>query len=133
MLLSGVYPSPRWVLLAPAIALQTMFCLGLAFVVARIGAQLPDATQLLPFISRVWMYMSGVMYSVSVFTRGHPALAVFLQNNPGYVYLELARNALLPGQPASLHLWLLGLLWGVGTLVFSFLYFWRGEEQYGNV
>ncbi|WP_375481996.1 ABC transporter permease [uncultured Jatrophihabitans sp.] len=133
LLLSGVYPSPRWVLLVPAIALQTMFCLGLAFVVARIGAQVPDATQLLPFISRVWMYMSGVMYSVQVFTRGHPALGVILRNNPGYVYLELARNALLPGQPASVHLWLLGLLWAVGTLVFSFLYFWRGEEQYGNV
>ena len=133
LLLSGVTPALHWVLLAPAIALQALFCLGLSFVVARFGAQVPDATQLLPFVSRVWMYASGVMYSVAVFTKGHPTIGVILRYNPGAVYLELARSALLPGNPASLHLWAVGLGWGVLMLVFSFLYFWRGEEKYGNV
>ena len=64
VLLSGEPMTWRWLELVPAIALQAMFCLGLAFVVARIGARVPDMTQMLPFVSRVWMYMSGVMYSV---------------------------------------------------------------------
>jgi teichoic acid transport system permease protein len=111
-----------------------MFCLGVAFFVARIGAQVPDTTQVLPFISRVWMYMSGVMYSVQVFARGHPGwVHSVLTLNPGYVFLQLARHALLVGSPATPANWLVAAAWAVGALSISFLYFWRGEEQYGNV
>ena len=134
LLLSGIVPSLRWLELIPSIAMQTLFCVGLSLIVARIGARIPDATQLLPFVSRVWMYASGVMYSVTVFTKGHPGWITFLlTHNPGYVYLQLARNALLPGNPAPFSLWVTGLVWGVIVLVMGFLYFWRGEEEYGNV
>ena len=50
-----------------------LFCLGLAFVVARLGARVPDMAEILPFVTRMWMYTSGVMYSVQVFTPGHAA------------------------------------------------------------
>ena len=134
VLISGEPLTLRWVELAPAIALQALFCLGLAFVVARVGARIPDTTQVLPFISRVWMYTSGVMYSVQVFTKGHPGwVSTFFNLNPGYVYLSLARHALLVGSPATPMTWLIGTAWAVGTLVTSYLYFWRGEEEYGNV
>ncbi len=134
LLLSGVTPTWRWLELVPAIVVQSLFCLGLSFTVARIGARIPDTTQILPFVARVWMYASGVMYSVQVFTTGHPSwVGAVLTHNPGYVYLALARHALLPGNPAPLTLWLTALAWAVGTLVMGYLYFWRGEEEYGNV
>ena len=72
LLLSGEPLTWHWLELVPAIALQALFCLGLAFVVARIGARVPDTTQVLPFVSRVWMYMSGVMYSVRCSPRATP-------------------------------------------------------------
>lgn len=134
LLLSGVPPTPQWLELVPALALQTMFCLGLAFAVARVGARVPDTTQVLPFVSRVWMYSSGVMYSIAVFTKGHPSwVSTLLTYNPGAVYLTLARHALLVGTPASPQTWLIGAAWAIGTLAVSYLYFWRGEEEYGNV
>jgi teichoic acid transport system permease protein len=134
LLISGVRPSLRWLELVPALALQSLFCLGLAFTVARIGARIPDTTQLLPFLSRVWMYASGVMYSVQVFARGHGAWVLnLLSLNPGFVFLQLARHALLPGNPAPAKSWLVAAAWAVGTLALGFLYFWRGEEEYGNV
>jgi len=133
LLLSGVAPSVRWIQIVPAVALQALFCLGLSFTVARIASRVPDTTQLLPFVARVWMYGSGVMYSVQVFAKGHPSwVSAVLTNNPGYVYLALARHALL-GVPVSSMTWLVALAWGVGTLVLGYLYFWRGEEGYGNV
>jgi teichoic acid transport system permease protein len=134
LLLSGVTPSLRWLELVPAIALESLFCLGLAFVVARLGARIPDTSQLLPFVSRVWMYASGVMYSVQVFAKGHPGwVSTVLTVNPGYVFLALARHALLVGNPATTQTWLLAIAWAVGLLAVSYLYFWRGEEAYGNV
>jgi teichoic acid transport system permease protein len=134
LLISGEPVTWRWLLLVPAIALQSLFCLGLTFVVARLGARVPDMAEILPFVSRMWMYTSGVMYSVQVFTQGHAAwVGSVMSLNPGYVYLTLARNALLVGSPASAGTWLVATAWAVGTLVMSYLYFWRGEEEYGNV
>jgi len=31
-----------------------------------------------------------------------------------------------------LQTWLLGVAWGVITLVIGFLYFWRAEDRYGR-
>jgi teichoic acid transport system permease protein len=132
LLLSGEPLAFRWIELAPAIVLQSLFCLGLAFVVARIGARVPDTTQVLPFVSRVWMYASGVMFSVQVVSKGHPGwVSTILTVNPGYVYLSLARHALLVGSPATLGTWMTAAAWSFGTLVMGYLYFWRGEEEYG--
>jgi teichoic acid transport system permease protein len=133
VVISGEPVSWRWVELVPAIALQSMFCLGLAFVVARLGAQVPDMTEILPFVSRLWMYTSGVMYSVTVFGGRFGWAAGVMKLNPGFVYLTLARHALLVGIPATPINWLVGLAWAGGTLVMGYLYFWRGEETYGNV
>lgn len=134
VLISGEPLTWRWLELVPALALQAMFCLGLAFVVARLGARIPDMAEILPFVSRMWMYTSGVMYSVSVFTKGRPSwVASVMSLNPGYVYLTLARHALLVGSPATAATWLLAIAWAFGTLTMSYLYFWRGEEEYGNV
>lgn len=134
VLISGAPLTWRWLELVPAIALQSLFCLGLSFVVARLGARVPDMSEILPFFTRLWMYTSGVMYSVQVFTQGHAAwVATVMSLNPGSVYLTLARHALLPANPATNTTWLVGAAWAIGTLVMSYLYFWRGEEEYGNV
>jgi teichoic acid transport system permease protein len=134
VLISGEPLTWHWLELVPALALQSLFCLGLAFIVARLGARVPDMTEILPFVSRLWMYTSGVMYSVQVFTKGHAAwVSTVMTLNPGYIYLQLARNALLVGSPATLFNWLTAIAWAVGTLVLGYLYFWRGEEEYGNV
>ena len=134
LLITGEPLTLRWLELAPAILLQTLFCLGLAFVVARIGARIPDTTQVLPFVARVWTYVSGVMFSVPLLTRGHSHwVSTVMTLNPAYLYLSLDRHALLVGSPATLNTWLIAAVWSVGTLAVSYLYFWRGEEEYGNV
>jgi len=134
LLLTGEPLTPRWLLLVPAVVLQSLFCLGVALTVARFGARVPDTGQVLPFVARVWMYLSGVMYSVTLFAQSHPGwVSTVLLNNPGYVYIALARNALLVGNPATVRLWLIAIAWALGTVALGYLHFWRGEEEYGNV
>ena len=133
LLVRGVFPTLRWLEVLPAVALQALFCLSITFVVARIAAKVPDTSQLLPFVARVWMYLSGVMYSVRVFTKGHAAwVGWVLSINPASVYLALNRHALL-GTQMSAWSWLYGAAWAVGSLMIAYPYFWRGEEKYGNV
>lgn len=134
LVITGEPVTWRWVEMVPVIGLQAMFCLGLAFVVARIGARVPDTAQIVPFIARVWMYTSGIMYSVQVFAHGHPYwVSTILTLNPASVYLSLGRHAVLVGSNVSPIMWLVAIAWSTGTLAVAFLYFWRGEEMYGNV
>jgi teichoic acid transport system permease protein len=126
----------EWLLMIPAIALATLFCGGLAMIVARIGSKIPDLAQVLPFLMRTWMYMSGVMYSIQYFTaRFHNELLTHaLKVNPAAVYIELMRVALLPSHtPLSPHIWWYAIGWGVVFAVGGYIYFWLGEEEYGRV
>jgi teichoic acid transport system permease protein len=133
VLITGERPRWQWLLLIPAIVLQSMFCLGLAFFIARIGAKVPDTSQLLPFLIRTWLYVSGVFYSIQAFAADHPHwVKVVLEVNPGAVYVEVVRAALIEG-PRGHHLWWLAAGWAVLVLVTGYLFFWQAEEQYGRV
>jgi teichoic acid transport system permease protein len=106
----GEPPTWYWLLIFPILALQTLFNVGCAFILARWGSGFDDVSQLLPFIVRTWFYASGVIFSIQTtlaLTPGkvlsnHPTLAYLLQVNPAAVYITLIRNSLLTGQRTSM-------------------------------
>lgn len=126
----------EWLYLLPALALQFVFNLGLALLVARLGSRIPDLRQLLPYMLRVWMYASGVLYSVTVFEANLPAWAVpVVHANPLLVYIELARHSLMENVPLTssvTQLWITGGIWALVAFGVGFVYFWRGEAEYGR-
>ncbi|MFT2016624.1 ABC transporter permease [Streptomyces sp. 796.1] len=134
----GHYPDMSWVLIVPVLVLQFVFNTGLAMVMARLGSKTPDLAQLLPFITRTWLYASGVMYSIPAMLEKKDApqwLEDVLLANPASVYIDLMRYALMDDYPAANlppHVWLLALGWAVLAGVGGFLYFWKAEEQYGR-
>jgi teichoic acid transport system permease protein len=138
VLLSGEPPRVTWPLIVPALFLMTLFNLGIAFIAARLTIHLRDVTQLIPFITRIIFYLSGIFFRVGNIADGHPTIQMLLAINPVHVYITLVRVALLgPGDiiagswdPAQA--WLLGAAWGVGFLIVGFLYFWRAEDRYGR-
>jgi teichoic acid transport system permease protein len=85
---------------------------------------------------RTWMYASGVLYSVENFERHLPPLAATLvEANPLLIYIELARHSLMESvvlvSPVP-QLWLLAIAWALLVGVGGFVYFWRGEQEYGR-
>jgi teichoic acid transport system permease protein len=136
VLMTGEVPTWSWLLAAPALLLQSVFNAGLAMTVARLGSKMTDLSQLMPFILRTWMYMSGVMYSISHFAAGAPYfLKVLLNVNPAAVYIDLMRFALIDSFTSAQlppHVWPLAVIWAVVAGVGGFLYFWKAEEQYGR-
>jgi teichoic acid transport system permease protein len=99
-----------WLLTPLVLALQTLFNVGCAFILARWGSSFDDVSQLLPFLVRTWMYASGVIFSIQTTLAlipgkslyDHPHLAYLLQINPAAVYITLIRNALLTSQRTSM-------------------------------
>jgi teichoic acid transport system permease protein len=103
---------------------------------ARLGARMTDLTQLMPFILRTWMYVSGVMYSIDARVHTAPAFVrVLLDLNPAAVYINLMRFALIDSVTASQlppHVWALAAGWALAVGASGFAYFWKAEEQYGR-
>jgi len=133
VLLTGEPVTWAWLLLIPAVLLQSMFNLGLAMVVARLTARVRDVAQLLPFLLRTWMYLSGVMYPIAAFVEGRGPVVEFLAlANPLAVYIEVTRDALLVSYEVPQVVWALAVGWAVVTLVLGFVYFWKAEERYGR-
>lgn len=138
LLCFGVPPTPAWLLVLPALALQFTFNTGLALVMARIGSKTPDIAQLMPFVLRTWMYASGVMWSLDAVLKGRdlPHLATtLLECNPAAVYIDLMRFALIDTfhhDQLPHHVWAWAVGWAVLAGLGGFIYFWKAEETYGR-
>lgn len=138
VLISGEPLSLRWFLIFPAYFLMALFCAGVAFFAARATIHVRDIAQLIPFITRLLFYVSGIFFAVSTRFSGDGILTTLLRINPVNVYITLVRDALLSrdrelqGVHADALTWQLGIGWGVVMAVAGFLFFWRAEGLYGR-
>jgi teichoic acid transport system permease protein len=132
VLVTGEPISWSWLLLPVAVALQWLFNTGCAFVVTRLVASARDLLNLLPFVLRILLYLSGVFFDIEAYVGDNP-LGFVLEYQPVAVYLTLARSCLLPQESSlDLTMWAVGVGWAVLFLVGGFLFFWRAEERYGR-
>ncbi|MEU5795264.1 ABC transporter permease [Streptomyces lavendulae] len=138
LLCFGVPVSASWLLVIPALVLQFTFNAGVAMIMARWGAKTPDIAQLMPFILRTWMYVSGVMWSIEKLTKNDHlphTVTVLLQTNPAAVYIDLMRFALIDSfhsKQLPPHVWPIAIGWALLAGVGGFIYFWKAEETYGR-
>jgi teichoic acid transport system permease protein len=119
-------------LLPVVIALQVVFVLGISLVVARVGAALPDVSQVVSVLLRFWFYASGVFFSFETVVEA-PTLLAVVHANPMFLVIDAARGCLLYGSPPSLSAWVALSAWSFGALAAGLVLFWHGEESYGRV
>lgn len=122
----------HWLLLFPIIGLQLLFNIGAACFMARATTHFRDIQQVLPFILRMWLYSSGVMWPITRLTEKHPDLTWVMEANPAFAFLELVRNALMDNAVGPPRLWLSAGLWSVAALVLGFTFFRARENDYGH-
>ncbi len=97
---SGIFPGPSIVLLVVALPLQLMFNLGLAAITARLAVPFRDINNLLPYINRVWLYLSPIIWPLSFIEKMSPTVQTIAQLNPMFAMIEVYRAALL-GYPLN--------------------------------
>ncbi|MDQ1292584.1 MAG: teichoic acid transport system permease protein [Actinomycetota bacterium] len=123
----------RMLLIIPVLLMAALFTAGTALIFARLVSSLRDVGQLLPFMTRVWLYLSGVFFSLDKkLEDAHGAVLFLAQANPGWAYLELTRGALMPGHPVGAEAWITAVVWATVLPLLGMLFFWRGEETYGR-
>lgn len=124
---------PTWLILlmVPMLAVQLLLNLGLALLLARFGAMLPDFARLMSFVQRVLFYGSGVIIPILNFDLP-PWVETLVTSNPLFVMLEMYRAILIYGELPAAGDWLYFLSWAIGTFIVGFVAFWWAEESYGR-
>ncbi len=135
ILLNGKALSLHAFVLIPVLVLQAIFNAGFALIFARVGAKNTDMAQVMPFVLRTWMYVSGVLYDIHSLTRVPAIWRTILAFNPMAIYIDLARQALgllKPGTELPHHVWLMAAGWALVIGVGGYVWFWLSEEEYGR-
>jgi teichoic acid transport system permease protein len=119
----------QWVLLLPLLGAQFVFNLGAAMVAARATTHFRDITQILPFVFRLLLYVSGVIFLAPAYADERWSW-VFTAN-PLYCFITMSRWCVMGGE---LQWTLLAsiLVWTTALLVVGFVWFRAAEERYGR-
>ncbi|MGP5286493.1 ABC transporter permease [Glutamicibacter arilaitensis] len=131
-LILGTTPKWSWLMIIPIIALFTVFNLGVALICARITVHVRDFTQILPLISRVLFYTSGVLFSAERLLSHWPWMIAIFDVHPVYQTLQLARGMIMNASEYDSWAWWVLTAWAVVTLLVGLIYFWKAEERYGR-
>lgn len=134
LMIFGHFPTLSWLAVIPLLLLYAMFNAGVALIAARVTVHVTDFAELLPYVSRILFYTSGVLFAVDKILVGHPKLIMIYDFYPIYQVLKMARSFLYGGAdtafPATY--WLFLSLSAVLTLIFGIVFFWSAEERYGR-
>jgi len=135
MLIAAVSGEPitwSWLLYPVAIMIAYIMTTGIAMIGAALVYRIRDASNLIPLITRMLRYVSGVFFVVSAYTSGVVELIMAYQ--PVAVVLTMLRQSLIGGENFALTLdvWLVSVGWAVGLFVIGFVVFWWAEATYGR-
>lgn len=119
-----------WVVLPLIIFLQLLFNLGGGFVVARLTDRFRDVANILPYIFRLFFYLSGALYPVSRFVED-PLQRLLFNLNPTYTFITIAREPVI-GLQTQPEVWAAAVAWAVVVFVGGLLFFRAGEARYGR-
>ncbi|VAV92899.1 hypothetical protein MNBD_ACTINO02-2305 [hydrothermal vent metagenome] len=119
---SGIWPTSRIWMLLPVIVIHTIFNLGLSAVVARLAVPFRDLNNLVPYLTRVWLYLSPIILRPEFIDNLTGARLRVFQTNPLFPILAIYRGALL-GLPVDNRFWLEAIIWSVGVFVVGLLAF----------
>jgi teichoic acid transport system permease protein len=115
--------------LVPASIILTMFNLGMSALVARVAVPFRDVNNLVPYIVRLWLYLSPVIYPVTFLEQNLSGpLQVALKANPLFPMLALFRHALM-GLPMGADDVLTATAWALSTMVIGVGAFVRYESR----
>ena len=122
----------NWLYLIPILLLMVVFGFGLATISARLTVHVQDLNKLNPFLTRVMFYVSGIFFSIETVLKDYPVAMQIASWNPVYVYISLARGAMVEGYAMTAGMWIAAVAWAFGLFFVGTIFFWRAEERYGR-
>lgn len=126
-----VPPTPALGYLVPLVGIQLVFTLGITLVLSALNVSYRDVRYALPLVTQVWLYVTPVIYPLSVIPTAYRT--AYLALNPMAAVVEGFRRVLVVGRPPDADTLLLALASSGSLLVLGYLYFKRAERQFADV
>ncbi len=128
--LTGNPPTWSWLLYPVAILIVFVMMCGIAMLAARLVYVVRDLANLVPLITRVLRYTSGVFFSISANTTG--VLGFVLMYQPVAAALTVMRESVLRDVDLDGTIWAVTTGWALLFFISGVIVFWRGEATYGR-
>lgn len=88
-------PGVAFLLFVPILIIHLLLNLGLASVAARLAVPFRDVANLIPYLMRMWLYLSPIIWPIELLDEVPAWVADAMYLNPMYNILSLYRTALL--------------------------------------
>ena len=116
----GLKPHLSQLLAVPIFLLLSMTAFGIASLLATAQVYFRDTASFLPYITRIWLYISPILYYSD---RIYHAIGSYAYLNPLYSIMGLWGDTLIKGQTGNPHMWIAATIWSftifiIGSLVF---------------
>jgi teichoic acid transport system permease protein len=114
-----------WIL--PIVLCLALVAAGLSMFVAALQVYFRDVKNFLPYVLRIWLYASPVLYYAEQVPEKYKPL---IELNPIGALLAAWSDVLNAGQAPAAHDMLLGLAWGVVLFIVGALFFMSREREF---
>jgi teichoic acid transport system permease protein len=124
---SGLPVDVQMLWLIPLLALLVVMASGLAMIVGALQVYFRDLKDFVPYVLRVWLYASPVLYFASEMPEKYRFL---LDVNPLGQILTAWSDVLNFGIAPTAHQLAIGSAWAFGFLIVGFLFFVSREREF---
>lgn len=125
-------PGPFAVLLPLLVLLTVITSLGVGYILASLTVTYRDFRFVVPFMMQIWMFLSPVIYPVTLLDDGRHWFRWVLMLNPMTGIIEGFRSALL-NRPLDLPSLATAALLGVSIFIFGLYNFRRTERRFADI
>jgi ABC-type polysaccharide/polyol phosphate export permease len=125
MLLTGVALTPALLLLPIGIVLTAMFSLGIGLFLSSLAVYYTDVLSIYEILLMIWMYLTPIIYPLEALPEG---VRRFVSVNPMSGFVELFRQPILNGTPASLSTYGWSTLLALISLLAGWIFFTRQAD-----
>ncbi|MEO7268528.1 MAG: ABC transporter permease [Knoellia sp.] len=123
----------RWQMLAaiPFLVLLLLFSLGIAAFFGALQVYFRDTASFLPYLNRIWLYASPVLWQINELPPNFKKVAPFLETlNPLFSLLGGYTESLTQATIPDLRVWALATVWAVVVFVGGSLFFISREREF---
>ena len=110
-------------ILVPVMVIHLAFNLGLSMLVARLAVPFRDLNNLVPYVTRMWLYLSPILYAEATIANAPDFALRVVEMNPLVPILRLYRYALAGIETDLGSAFLAASIWAVVFLVGGALWF----------
>ena len=126
-LISGLLPTPAYILALYVFVCLALFCLGMGLLLSAAMVFFRDIQFLWGVLTTIWMYLTPIFYPVSILPEGIKGI---VEANPLYYNVTFVRTCIMDGVSPEPAMYVQCLLYAIAALVTGAWVFKKNQDKF---